>query len=61
MNPDFVTWWFDVHYIWSTLITPFFSIMWVLYTDGNVGRLIVGVVLSLLYLFLSLRSSSDSI
>jgi hypothetical protein len=25
---DFITWWFDTHYIWSTLLTPAMTLAW---------------------------------
>ena len=42
---EFLTWWFETHYIASTLLTPFATWMWLLFTDGNVWReIFCGVV-----------------
>ena len=34
---DFIMWWFDDHYIWSTILTPKLSLIWAVYV-GSVGR-----------------------
>jgi hypothetical protein len=34
---DFITWWFDEHYILSTVFTTNMSLAWSFFT-GNVGR-----------------------
>jgi len=35
---DFITWWFETHYVASTILTPFFTWMWLLFTDGSTTR-----------------------
>ncbi len=25
---DFIYWWFDEHYVWSTLLSPFVTFLW---------------------------------
>jgi len=46
---DFLTWWFETHYIASTLLTPFCTWIWLLYTDGNFWHEFVAIVVWLLY------------
>jgi hypothetical protein len=36
---DFINWWFDTHYVWSTILTPVFSFIWGIYID-SVSRVI---------------------
>lgn len=44
---DFISWWFDTHYIASTIFTPFTTWMWLLYTEGNTWRMIISSLLSI--------------
>lgn len=44
---DFITWWFEVHYIAATLLTPFATWMYLLYSDGNIWHEIVSAFLSI--------------
>lgn len=37
---DFITWWFDEHYIWSTLLTPTVTFAWCIFK----GEVIRGVI-----------------
>lgn len=30
---EFITWWFDTHYIASTLLTPGATVIWCMYED----------------------------
>ena len=46
---DFLTWWFDEHYIVSTIVTPALSIAWAIYKDRAIRLLLSFVVLVLLY------------
>ena len=46
---DFITWWFDKHYIWSTILTPFFSFIWCLFNDD--ASKIRAVIAFILWLF----------
>jgi len=41
---DFIEWWFDKHYIISTLITPGFTLAWCGF-KGLVGRGIIALLL----------------
>lgn len=34
MTP-FLTWWFDTHWIWATLLTPFTTLLWAIYTNST--------------------------
>lgn len=36
----FLVWWFDTHYILSTLITPFWSFLWALYNNLTVRAVV---------------------
>ena len=47
---DFITWWFEVHYIWSTLLTPVTSFVWLIYTDGNGWRMVTCLLLALVWM-----------
>lgn len=38
---DFITWWFTEHYIASTLITPFLTWMYMIWSDGNTTRMMI--------------------
>ena len=40
----FLVWWFDTHYIWSTLLTPQFTVAWAFYND-LVARAVVAIFL----------------
>ena len=43
-NMDFINWWFDKHYIWSTILTPAITLAWCCY-KGIVGRGIIDFLL----------------
>lgn len=56
MGNNFIVWWFDTHYIWSTLLTPMMTLAWCIFTDQGARGLvafiltcpsIVGLVLGL--------------
>lgn len=51
MSGDFLSWWFDTHYIASTLLTPFATWLWLVFTDGSVWREAVCVLLALMWRF----------
>mgnify|MGYP001583302460 CR=1 FL=1 len=36
----FLAWWFDTHYIWSTVLTSFGSFMWAVYNDLTTRALV---------------------
>lgn len=48
MNPDFITWLFDKHYIASTIFLPWFTFFWCCY-KGLVIRGIVAFLLGWLF------------
>lgn len=48
---DFITWWFDVHYIWSTILMPVFSFIWGIYMD-NPTRMVVSAIVAVFYIAL---------
>jgi len=31
---EFFVWWFDSHPVWSTLLSPFWALIWALYTNN---------------------------
>ena len=31
---SFLTWWFDTHWIWATVLTPFTTFLWAIYTNS---------------------------
>lgn len=43
---DFITWWLDKHYIWSTVLTPEIVLAWAFY-KGLVGRGIAAFLLTI--------------
>jgi hypothetical protein len=49
-NIDFISWWFDEHYIISTLITPGFTLAWCgfkgLIMRGIISLLVWGIITS---------------
>jgi hypothetical protein len=50
MGEGFLWWWFESHYILSTLLTPWMSFAWLWFTpDGNEWRMVAcaiwGIVL----------------
>jgi len=42
---DFVTWWFDTHYIWSTILTPWLTFIWCIF-KGSFWRGVVAFIFS---------------
>jgi hypothetical protein len=44
---DFITWWFDSHYIVSTLLTPGFTFAWCIFYKASIFRLIISFLLAL--------------
>lgn len=46
---DFINWWFDTHYLWSTLLTPAMTIAWCCFKGDMVWRMIVAIFLYLAY------------
>lgn len=46
---DFLSWWFDTHYILSTLLTPATTWVWLIYQDGSGWREAVCILVWLLF------------
>jgi hypothetical protein len=40
---EFLTWWFDKHYILSTIFTPLFTILWSVYYDMTVRAVVATI------------------
>lgn len=47
---DFITWWFDEHYIFSTALSPVLTLAWSLY-HGLIIRGIISGILTLVWIF----------
>lgn len=47
MVEQFFLWWFEEHYIWSTLLTPFLVMLWTIFKGEFIWR---GVVACLVWL-----------
>jgi len=54
---DFITWWFNHHYVVSTLLTPFMTLAWVFY-KGLVIRGIFTVIWIIIELIIMTVGSS---
>ena len=60
-NVDFIYWWFDEHYIVSTLLTPVMTLAWCVYKELIIRGIISGVlVISLVMGFLGSIFTSHS-
>ncbi len=46
---DFINWWLDTHYIWSSILTPGLSVLWCIFKGGSVMRAIICTALFLLF------------
>lgn len=44
---DFLKWWFDTHYVWSTLLSPFTTFLWLIWSDGSGWRMAVAIIIAL--------------
>lgn len=49
MSGDFFSWWFDTHYILSTIFSPAFTFLWLIFTNGSGWRMTVCVLLSFVW------------
>ncbi len=58
MSGDFLSWWFDTHYIWSTILTPKATVLWLIFTDNWGWRM--ACVLTALFVCFVLAVFSDS-
>jgi hypothetical protein len=47
---DFINWWFDQHYIVSTLLTPVMSLAWCFYQELIFRGIISGILSGILVL-----------
>ena len=45
---DFITWWFDEHWFWSTLLTPMITFAWCVF-KGEVLRGVVAFLLAFVF------------
>jgi hypothetical protein len=51
---DFITWWFDEHWVWSTLLTPAITFAWCCFK----GEVVRGIVAFGLTGFITLGSTA---
>jgi len=47
---DFIHWWFAEHWIWSTILTPWTTAVWCIFTD-NGWRFIVALFCGIVWIF----------
>jgi hypothetical protein len=47
MAEQFLLWWFDTHYIWSTILTPFWTMLWTIFKGEFLWR---GVVCCIIWI-----------
>jgi hypothetical protein len=52
---DFLTWWFGTHEIWSTILSPFFTILWCIFKEEYSIRMVVAIVLTMFFTYASHR------
>lgn len=50
---DFLQWWFDKHYILSTILTPFYTFLWAICYD-LMARMVWSLVTIFTYVFVQL-------
>ena len=48
---DFVHWWFDDHYIISTVLTPLMTAAWCVYTESLLRGLVAGALALVAFLW----------
>jgi hypothetical protein len=48
METDFLSWWFDTHYILSTLLTPFLMVLWAIWKGQALQGIMAVLVMILL-------------
>lgn len=48
-DPSFLSWWFDQHYILSTIFTPFFTLLWSIYNGLTVRALAAASLFAFLW------------
>jgi len=41
---DFITWWFGVHYIISTILTPSMTFAWCIFAKASVLRALIALI-----------------
>lgn len=47
---DFARWWFEQHWLMSSVLTPFFTVLWLTFTDDIGWRIVWSGILWLGYM-----------
>ncbi len=49
---EFLSWWFDTHYILSTILSPGWTILWCIFKGAMVVRLFISLFLAICIILL---------